>query len=534
MTKKNTFVGTPFWMAPEVIKQSGYDHKADIWSLGITALELALGEPPYSDIHPMKVLFLIPKNPPPLLEGNFSKAFKDFVHQCLQRLPFERPSAKELLKHPFIRRAKKTTYLTELIERYERWQATHSRDCSDTESDYDEDERRSKNPINEDLWDFGTIRPIGARGTALKPMNDAGANARAFGGLGISNGEVNPKNKHSFVSQEIPILGQTVTPATPLNGQRRPDLPQKASGPGLEPMSPGQAAKVPLPPSPMKSSGASKSPALSKSTQSFLESGPSLNGSLIRDMDLLKLKSPDTTLQTQQEGIGQSGPLPTSKSHVQMKLAEIPPFRNSPAQMPLQVLPSQPEVPHKVKSSSAQQSLPSFPLNQDGREGQRLPPVPPSKPACADNSARQSSFSSLSSYNASTSTKLDPQEVTALNGVVVPALEAALRRRTYGLNAALSQRERCSPSNNVSPLVAQSRRTNDQVARQQYAHDKVRKLVLKAAGVFAEVERWDREAPVDMGGGVEAFLEGFLEEVLVRVEAEDEDPREQSGNDGRR
>lgn len=183
--KRRTFTGTPFWMAPEVIQaheSDGYNSKCDIWSLGITAMEAANGTPPYSDLHPMRVLFFIPKNPPPRLEGaSFSAEFKEFCAACLQKDPDRRPRAAQLVNHRFIADAPERC--DELVDRVTRRMRGETRvastsEMNDSPSNATAEDTRASTVQNHKAsapsWDFGdgTLKRFNKPGAGPPKMTD--------------------------------------------------------------------------------------------------------------------------------------------------------------------------------------------------------------------------------------------------------------------------------------------------------------------------------------------------------------------------
>ena len=513
MTKKNTFVGTPFWMAPEVIKQSGYDQKADIWSLGITALELANGEPPYADIHPMKVLFLIPKNPPPRLEGNFTKAFKDFVEICLQRDPKERPTARDLLRHPFIRRGKKTTYLTELIERHTRWAATHKTDDEESWDSYHGAAPIQREQVDEDMWDFGTVRLVGDRGgfvnrPVLNPMDERATNARAARSTDSPDAterrrDDNHVQARDFAPQPIDTLKGGTSTARQTSPQRKP-VPQQVPLP-QSPLKPFQreAPETPRLPRPMPSVPVADSPDYDQQLQRDLQ----------RDMDMMNLNLSPGNQQTPtqasrydvsryEEQLPPQPPVHESQSRPQstksrMFLPEIPPYRGHTPQQQLQQ-----QVPQRVPSGQGvpQRALPPAPVHR------QVPSNTPS-PVPPEMAASPSSFPSPAPPNPN-------GELDALNDVIFPALEEALKRRQIHL-------QQTYPGQNPAQIT--SKQISPKQRRAEAAHEKLRKLVYQLAHVCKEIDHYDKLEPVGNGSDAGRFLEGLLEEILVRIEPLDED-----------
>lgn len=157
-SKRTSIVGSPYWMAPEVIEGKDIcDGKADIWSLGITAIELAKGYPPKSDKPPLQALVEIPKSEPPKLEGKFCKSFKEFVSTCLKKNPNQRPTPKDLLNHPFLKDVNSSISLVDLILRHKEWQANpKNRSLYDTQTSF---KTVGSGDISDsvDEWDLSSI-----------------------------------------------------------------------------------------------------------------------------------------------------------------------------------------------------------------------------------------------------------------------------------------------------------------------------------------------------------------------------------------
>lgn len=309
---------------------------------------------------------------------------------------------------------------------------------------------------------------------------------------------------------------------SPIAGQARQASPQRRPVPQMTPPSP---SKVPLPPSPEKSQPSGlETPRppppqfMPMQTTESPDYDRSLQAQLQKDMSFLNLgtpspqtfKAPSVPAHQPQGNMTPSQPPrpPTQQPLPKLgpiKLPEIPPFRGQPLNKATNQLPS---VPSKLTLFPETQLSPSPNLTPRPLNQQPLPALPskvreatPSRDGLAESSRAPTAMPSP--------TPASPTgELDALNDVIFPALEEALKRRQIRLQQAF-----------------RATGTTPKHQRAQAAHEKLRKLVYKLAHVCKEIDHWDKQEPVGMGKDVDIFLEGLLEEILVRVEPADEDER---------
>ncbi|XP_041371147.1 STE20-like serine/threonine-protein kinase isoform X2 [Gigantopelta aegis] len=230
--RRDTFIGTPYWMAPEVIlcetlKDTPYDYKADIWSLGITLIEFAEIEPPNHDSHPMRVLIKIQKSDPPTLRDThrWSRNFHDFISKCLVKDASQRPDAIELLEHPFIKDFSNKKPILDLISEYKADVVV-----TETELTEEEDIKEIKQKMLSHNDEIGSLEEI-AEEQHERHMSD---DSRSIDLDSISNGSADTeKDREKSVEKEtkakVPKTAEPEKEET--KDEKKPPSPKKSPAP---------------------------------------------------------------------------------------------------------------------------------------------------------------------------------------------------------------------------------------------------------------------------------------------------------------